>query len=211
MGRLQTLPDEAHHRNVDKIVQAAAAADPSAVRVAIVCPPTIYGVGSGSVSTRSVQAPDLVATTLARGTAPIVGPPGLTEWDNVHIDDLADLYVRLAEATQDPALQGNPEVFGIDGYFFAGTGVHTWADLARWAADQAHKDGYLAEAKTEYVSIAQVASGSPTAPSWGRNSKGVARRAARVLGWAPGGKASIETEVRELVEREAKANGVKKV
>src|SRR4051794_28163561 len=49
IARIVTLPDEAHHRNVDKIVQSAIS---DAVKVAILCPPTIYGKGLGPVNTR---------------------------------------------------------------------------------------------------------------------------------------------------------------
>jgi hypothetical protein len=41
---LTSLPDEAFHRNVDKIVLECGTAHASAVRTAIVCPPTIYGM-----------------------------------------------------------------------------------------------------------------------------------------------------------------------
>jgi hypothetical protein len=37
------LPDEAFHRNVDKIVLEAGAQHAASVKTAVVCPPTIYG------------------------------------------------------------------------------------------------------------------------------------------------------------------------
>lgn len=50
-----SLPDEALHRNVDKIVLAAGANSSGAVRTAIVGPPCISGAGRGPVNTRSIQ------------------------------------------------------------------------------------------------------------------------------------------------------------
>ncbi|KYK54639.1 hypothetical protein DCS_06599 [Drechmeria coniospora] len=55
--RLVTLPDAAHHRDVDKI---AIAANSDLVKVAILCPPTIYGAGTGPVNRRSRQVPSLL-------------------------------------------------------------------------------------------------------------------------------------------------------
>lgn len=43
VDELTGLPDEALHRNVDKVVIAAADKFADSVKVAIVCPPTIYG------------------------------------------------------------------------------------------------------------------------------------------------------------------------
>ncbi len=40
---------------------------------------------------------NLVKATLTRGQAPQLGK-GLTEWDNVHVHDLSDLFVVLVEA-----------------------------------------------------------------------------------------------------------------
>ncbi len=40
---LTSLPDEAFHRNVDKIVLECGTAHVDTVKTAIVCPPTIYG------------------------------------------------------------------------------------------------------------------------------------------------------------------------
>lgn len=41
---LTTLPDEAFHRNVDKIVLEAGSKHADSVKTVIVCPPTIYGL-----------------------------------------------------------------------------------------------------------------------------------------------------------------------
>lgn len=199
--RLVTLPDEAHHRNVDKIVQSAIS---DAVRVVILCPPTIYGTGSGPVNTRSVQVPDIARNTLQNGFAPFVGA-GKTEWDNVHINDLGDLFVRLVDATQDPSLSNNPEVFGTRGYFFAENGSHKWSDVAAWVAEEASRQGYLPAPTTKSVTQEEVEqlSGVATA-SYGQNSKGVAQRAKKYLGWEPKGPA-LKDEIESIVAKEAKS------
>jgi len=48
-----SLPDNAAHRNVDKIFLEAGKNESGPVHTAIVCPPTIYGVGRGPGNKRS--------------------------------------------------------------------------------------------------------------------------------------------------------------
>ena len=202
--RLISLPDDAHHRIIDKIVQATSS---DAVRLLIVCPPTIYGTGHGPVNTRSIQVPDLAKATLEKGFAPIVGE-GKTEWDNVHIDDLANLFLRFVHATQDPSKNQNPEIFGLHGYFFAENGYHKWSDVSKWVAEEASRQGYLPEPLTKSVSQKEVnLTDAVAAPSYGANSKGVAQRAKKYLGWEPKGVPLKET-IEEVVSREAKALGL---
>ncbi|EGX91332.1 nucleoside-diphosphate-sugar epimerase, putative [Cordyceps militaris CM01] len=203
--RLVTLPDSAHHRNVDILVQETIS---DAVKVAIICPPTIYGEGLGPVNTRSIQVPNLAKTTLKEGYAPVVGK-GETEWDNVHVDDLADLFVKLLDATQDPSKKKNPEIFGLHGYFFASNGVHKWSEVAQWILDEAAKQGYHSGAATKTVSLKQAESiAGPSASSLGRNSKGIPQRAEKYLGWKPKGP-DLKSTIAATVTDEAKALNLK--
>lgn len=201
VDKIVNFPDVADHRDVDKIVQAS---NSDAVRVAILCPPTIYGTGTGPVSTVSKQVPGMAKTTLEKGFAPIVGV-GKTEWDHVHIKDLGDLFLKLADATQDQSKNSNKEIFGLHGYFFAEGGSHKWADVATWIAEEASKTGYLPEPLTKSVTLkeAELASGK----TWAQNSKGVAQRARKYLGWAPKGQALKDT-IPEAVAIEAKGLGL---
>jgi hypothetical protein len=67
---LTSLPDQAFHRDVDKLVLAAGS---DAVKTAIACPPTIYGLGRGPGNKRSRQLYNFTRVTLERGQAPQVG------------------------------------------------------------------------------------------------------------------------------------------
>ena len=202
--RIVTLPDDAPHRDVEKIVEGAIS---DSVKVAIVSPPTIYGTGHGMVNTRSIQVPDMVRNTLSKGFAPIVSP-GLTEWDNVHVWDLADVFMKLVEATQSPSLRTSPDIFGLNGYFFVENGSHRWSDVARWIAEEANKQGYLPEPLTKFVTQKEVEQmdgiGGPT---WGLNSKGVAQRARKYLGWDPKSK-TLREEIPDMISWEAKTRGI---
>lgn len=201
--RLVTLPDVACHRDVDKLVVAA---NSDTVRAAIVCPPTVYGTGAGAVKTRSRQVPGLARVTLAHGFAPVVGE-GQAEWDHVHSDDLGDLYVRLVDAARDATRRDDARVFGPHAYFFAENGSHAWADVARWVADEACRQGFVREARTRRVPEHELAAMDGASLTWGRNSKGVAERARRCLGWRPRGP-PLRDAIAEAVAVEARALGL---
>lgn len=137
VAKVTSLPDEAIHRKVDRIVLAANASSDvrrgpaAAARTAVVGPPCIFGPGRGPANARSIQVYDMVRFGLREGFVPVVGT-GLAEWDHVHVHDLSDLVVRLVEAAQDGAgLAKDPEVFGEKGYFFCEAGAHRWGDVAK--------------------------------------------------------------------------------
>ena len=56
ISEITSFPDAARHRVVDKIIIEA---DSPKVRTAIVCPPSIYGVGRGAGSHRGHQLYEL--------------------------------------------------------------------------------------------------------------------------------------------------------
>ncbi|KAF7541983.1 hypothetical protein G7Z17_g11839 [Cylindrodendrum hubeiense] len=204
IDRILNLPDNAPHRNIDKIVQAA---NSDAVKTLIISPPTIYGTGRGTVNTRSVQVPSLVLASFQFGYAPIVGT-GKTEWDNVHIDDLADLFAKFVEASQNPSKRDNPEIFGRNGYFFARQSFHKWSDVATWIAEEASRRGYAPEPVTKSVPQKELTQTRLlSAGTWGANSKGEAERAKKYLGWEPKA-AALRDTIGEVVEREAKSLGL---
>jgi nucleoside-diphosphate-sugar epimerase len=112
-----SLPDFAAHRAVDKVFLDGATDEP-AVKVAVVCPPSIYGVARGPGNKRSKQLYDLSAIILSSGKGIRVG-----KWQNrqthVHVYDLSDLYVRLIEQA---AAGGGTATWGKGGYYFSSRG-----------------------------------------------------------------------------------------
>lgn len=204
VDRLFNLPDHAAHRNVDSMVQNAMS---SSVRVAIVCPPTIYDNGSGPINSRSKQVPDLVRCTLNSGFAPIVGK-GLTEWDHINIHDLAELYVKLVEAVNDPNKNSNPDIFGKRAYYLAESGSHVWSDVSTWIAEECQHQGYLVETATKNLSLEEASKLKPAIrTSFAHNSKGIATRARRFLGWQPVGR-TLKDTIPGLVAQEAALLGL---
>lgn len=204
--KLTNLPDSAFHRDVDKLVLSASVQNPDVCKTAILCPPTIYGRGRGPGNRRSRQVYNLVKATLERGRAPQLGE-GLTEWDNVNVHDLADLFVLLAEKAA--AKSEDPELWGEKGYFLAENGHHVWGEVSKEIGQAAYKAGYVATPDVEPISVedAKEAYGFE-ALSWGLNSKGFAKRARKLLGWKPHGE-SLSEVIPQIIEAEAKDLGLK--
>lgn len=88
---LTSLPAERWHRDIDSIILAAPTAPGASrgIRTAIICPPTIYGIGTGPVKIRSDQTPRLTNSILKKKKAFTVNE-GKNVWRNVHVADLAD-------------------------------------------------------------------------------------------------------------------------
>lgn len=204
VSKLTSLPDMALHRNVDKIVLASGS---DSVKTAIVCPPTIYGPGRGPGNQRSRQVYNLVKITLQKGQAAQLGK-GLTEWDNLHIQDLSSLLLLLAEAAVAGPAPNDDEIWNERGYFLAENGHHVWGEVSKQAGEVAFEKGYI---KTKEVFTMDVEEAKELAGfeavSWGLNSKGFAKRARKYLGWKPTGR-SLEDEMPFIVDSEAKREGL---
>jgi hypothetical protein len=206
VDRLVNLPDDAPHRDVDKIVLGAAS---DAVKIAIICPPLIYGTGLGVGNQKSAQLPFLVETGLDDGYVPII-KPGKTEWDNVNIHDLGDLYVKFVDATQDPSKNKNPEIFGPNAFFLAANGVHVFSELAEKVAEEIKKQGYNKDVSVKHTTLAELLKLKGDiliVYGFAFSSRGVPQRAKKYLGWEPKG-ISVEDAVAETVQVLAKVRGL---
>jgi nucleoside-diphosphate-sugar epimerase len=74
--------------DIDKTVLESAK---EGIRAIVICPSNIYGTGRG-VGRHSVQIPYMIDHALKVGEVRYIGK-GLNRWSQVHIDDVADLYV----------------------------------------------------------------------------------------------------------------------
>ncbi|PWW79851.1 NAD(P)-binding protein [Tuber magnatum] len=200
---ITSLPESGHiHRDVDSIVIGA---NSNTLKTAIVCPPTIYGPGSGSGNVRSNQVPELTKHTLKRGQAFQV-TNGATIWNNVHVQDLANLYLLLTEAAAEPG--GGKATWGPEGYYFAENGEHSWGEIAKKIAKKAKTKGYLKTDEVISLPTEEVIKHHPFGHIlWGTNSRGWASRARNILGWEPKG-APLDETLDDVIESEAKALGL---
>ncbi|GBQ86850.1 NAD-dependent epimerase/dehydratase [Gluconacetobacter johannae DSM 13595] len=157
-------PDKEHRVALNRLIVAAA----PAVRTVVLCNSLIYGTTLGAPA-QSVQIPPLVAQAKESGIARYIGR-GLNIWSNVHIADMAELYLLALEKA--PAgsfyyVENGEESFGaLVGAIARALGLgpaQSWPAaeaVARWGRE-----------------LAVFALGS--------NSRVRAGKARRELGWAP--------------------------
>ena len=131
---------------------------------------------------------------------PTIGQ-GKARWNNVHVADLAQLFVLLTEA----ALNKNTdaELWNDKGYYLVENGEHLWADLARLMGNKATELG-LVDGKLEEKILGKdkaIDQAGFEAVSWGFNSRGKAERAKKLMGWQPNAP-SIEDTVEEILKDE---------
>jgi nucleoside-diphosphate-sugar epimerase len=157
--------------------QRVLAAAREGVRAAVVSPSLIYGPGRGA-HRESIQVPRLAALARKSGVARHVGR-GENLWSNVHIDDLADLYLRvLAHAPAGAS-------------YYAESGECSMRRLCEAISRALGWDGRT-QPMSKDEAIAEFGAG-PAAYTYGSNSRVRATRARRELGWAPRHDALLET------------------
>jgi nucleoside-diphosphate-sugar epimerase len=158
-------PMKQARRDIDLMVMAAAELG---VRSAVICPSNIYGVGTG-MNPNSLQIPFLATNAREQGSVQIVGA-GLNVWSNVHIEDLAELYLL--------ALSNAP----AGSFYFAENGEASFGDIGAAIAER------MALPAVESLPPEEAArrwGESKAYFSLGSNSRVRALRARRELGWTP--------------------------
>ena len=203
-------PAAAFHRNVDEIVLNTGTKHADVVKTAVICPPTIYGKGRGPVSGRGRQVYELASFILKEQYCPRIGK-GLARWNNVHVRDLSRVFELLVQASSDPSLKDDREIWGAHGYYFTENGEHVWGDLSAAVGEEVFKQGYIKgrgpELREWSIDEAVNSVAGFEAASWGMNSRGVAVRARKLLGWKPQER-SLSDELPDIVRSEAVRMGL---
>jgi nucleoside-diphosphate-sugar epimerase len=161
-------PQRAERVAIDTLVRAAAG---RGVRAIVICPSLIYGRGRG-LNPSSIQVPWLIALARKHGAARHIGS-GENRWSNVHIDDLAPLY--LAALARAPA----------GAFYFAENGENSMRETCEAISRMLGFGG-----RTERMTVAEAAAewGEGAAhDTMGSNSRVRARRTRAELGWRPAG------------------------
>jgi len=186
---IRSIPPTAPHRNVDlEIFEADSAGYVSAY---IIAPSTIYATGSGPVNRISQQIPTLIKEILAQKQTVYVGE-GTNEWNNVHIDDLVDLYIivtNLALSELGPAAK----VDSYNKFFWGSVGKHVWGDIARKVGTILHGQGLIDSAEAKSIpprkDLGAIASNSITIADRGLKN-----------GWQPKG-VPLEDTLEETIQQ----------
>lgn len=199
------LPDNALHRNVDKIIHNAAEQHSEKLHTAIICPPDIYGPGTGLGRTQSVYFPTLYAESAKLGQT-FYAASGANTRSFVHINDLMAVYLRLVES----AVQGGKGTdWGLRGYYFCSSQEASQYDLAVAAGPILKRLGVVKTEEPKRCTLEEVGAmlSQYRLPGIGlymyaANSRTRADRAERVLGYRP-----IAPSVWECMEADLVASG----
>lgn len=158
-------PAKQPRRDIDLLVLGAAR---NGVRSTVICPCKIYGTGRGA-NPHSAQIPFLADNARRQGFVQVVGQ-GVNRWSNVHIDDLAELYLLVLEKAPAGA------------FYFAENGEASFGEIGNAISARLG----LGPAQSLPAEVAAEKWGESRAYySFGSNSRVRAKRARRELGWAP--------------------------
>ncbi|KAK1046535.1 hypothetical protein LTR74_017949 [Friedmanniomyces endolithicus] len=181
------------------------------VKTLVTMSPTIYGVGGGEINKCSIQVPGYVKATLGNGQAAVVSE-GNGVWDNVHVEDLAELYTLCVLIVLERVNVDLPT--GKKGIIFSGTARHTWAERAQGVADAAYEARKIKTKEVKHVSLDEAAKiftasgGDEFRIEWGlsSNSRTKTPVAKEKLGWKPrkgpeNWKSGFAEEVKAAIEK----------
>ena len=163
-GRFTPVAEKAARVAIDRLVLDAAG---RGVRASVLCNTLIYGTGLG-IAAESVQVPTLAAVARRHGRPRHVGR-GRNIWSNVHIDDVAALYLAALER-------------GAGGFFFVESGEASFHDLT---ASLGAALGLPPPAPWPIAEAVAELGYTRALFSYGSNSRVRGRRARAELGFAP--------------------------
>ncbi|KAK2596383.1 hypothetical protein N8I77_013275 [Diaporthe amygdali] len=151
--------------------------------------PAIFGRGRGLFSTAERLVPNMMRFVLENGYGPRLGD-GTAQMGFVHVDDLAGLYVRVAEEIVEGG-KGVPS--GRGGIIFPCVGIVKLLDIARDCLEAAARKGIIQAKGIKDVDLDTVApffGGGPlgrhiAATGWAGHWNTVGTVAQKKLGWKP--------------------------
>ncbi|KIM29664.1 hypothetical protein M408DRAFT_67513 [Serendipita vermifera MAFF 305830] len=192
---IKSIPPDAPHRQIDLAIFAADAA--GYVSAYIIAPSTIYGTGSGPGNKISQQIPTLIKEILAHKQTVYVGE-GTNEWNNVHIEDLVDLYIIVTNlAISELGTKTDP----YSKFFWGSVGLHTWGDIARKIGNILYAKGLIDKVEPKSIpfrqELAAIATNSITKATRARNLEPNSWKPKH----GPGKGVSIEASLEETIDQ----------
>ncbi|KAI5921001.1 hypothetical protein F4810DRAFT_389817 [Camillea tinctor] len=183
-SEIDSLPDNAPHRLIDLTITKVQKQLAEKAKIAIMIPPTIYGLNNGRLS---IQIPTLTRYALKHGFSGHIGQ-GLAVESNIHVRDLARAYVVLLHHLEStPA--NNPDILDNPYYFSEATGDNepSWKEIASVIGTTLHEAGLLSDPTPRTIpreTYDDLFGATFTEPVIGLNSRSRAVRL-RELGWKP--------------------------
>ncbi|KZP27414.1 nucleoside-diphosphate-sugar epimerase [Athelia psychrophila] len=204
MPEISTFPEEGHlHRHVDKLILPLSAATNNKIRTAIVCPPDIYGRGTGTGNNQSILIPlyaELIGADPGAGAFVVGAGKNIKSFS--HIRDVVDVFLLLASEALQPG--GGKADWGSDGFYFTATSTVSFPELAEKFVAVAKERGWLPPTTPDAVQHRSVEDMKPLfnglgAYMWGANAVTSSDRAKKVFGWtgnAPSWQECLEEDVK---------------
>ncbi|KAF7377101.1 NmrA domain-containing protein [Mycena sanguinolenta] len=155
------------------------------VKAYIVMPTTVWGIPTGPLLDAGIQKWQnsilnfLVPPSVGRGQGGMVGG-GRNVWNNVEVNELADLYIVLYEAI----MASEETAHGRVGLYFAENGAHELSELSAVIARVLFEHGKGESPIPTSFTAEEIEKIGLMAMLIGSNAKCAANRA-RALGWRP--------------------------
>ncbi|KAF8216551.1 NAD(P)-binding protein [Mycena galopus ATCC 62051] len=191
LDEIASRPDGELHRHTEKLLFQAAAEHGDKLKIAIMCPPDIYGPGRGPGKRESIYFPTFWSEIKNVGAA-FYGGEGTNTRSWVHIEDFMTVYLKVIEAA---AAGGEGADWGKEGYYFASSQEASQIDMARAAGKILKAHGRLDTAEPKGVSLDTVKGMMSEASKAGYpglgtcvfagNSRTRADRATKLFGYEP--------------------------
>jgi nucleoside-diphosphate-sugar epimerase len=108
------MPSTRCHQRTDQIVRDSS----STVNISIVSPTVVYGLSSSTENPVPITVRDIVATVKQISMGFVLGQ-GKNILGYIHVDDLADIYVRLVADAVKGSAQHDLRLWGPQAYYFA--------------------------------------------------------------------------------------------
>ncbi|KAL9000941.1 MAG: hypothetical protein Q9169_000425, partial [Polycauliona sp. 2 TL-2023] len=127
----------------------------SSVKTYIIMPPTIYGTGTGLFNRITIQVPIIMRSALRNGQVLQLGADD-GDVECVHVQDLADLYILMAnKLVENGYVDGMPS--GERGIYFANTARYTWKEFADGCAKALFEVGAIKTKEVRKVGLEEAA------------------------------------------------------
>jgi nucleoside-diphosphate-sugar epimerase len=178
---IDSLSDNAPHRQIDLTILNTRKALGSKARIAIMIPPLIYGTSHHRLT---IQLPTLTRWALKHGYPAHVGA-GKSVWSNIHVRDLARGFVTVLHHLESKSSEDDQNP-----YFFcenSGDDEPSWGEMVAVIGEVLHAEGKIEDPTPREMPVetyGDVFGPEFTGPVVGMNSRSRAVRL-RELGWKP--------------------------
>ncbi|KAJ1025110.1 hypothetical protein NDA16_002617 [Ustilago loliicola] len=192
--RLSSLADGAYFYGGYKVVAQAALR--GRISAYTLVSPIVYGPGTGPGNKLSLQMPAYVRYAKDHRRAAYIGQ-GENVWGNVHVQDLADLYLlamKYALANPD-ATKASEWDHGFGTLIYTGTGEHSWKPVIEQLGDLLHKLGEVDE-----PSAKSIGEGEGYPYMFGGNSFMAVSAKTEKFGWKPSQASLIDSMTAALAK-----------